>query len=289
MNYTQGLTNDQIQRYVPSAFATQPYIGQSSRYAFIPSSAVINAMRGVGMVPVKATESRTRVEGKRGFTKHMIRFRAESQLAQQAIVGDSVMETVLVNSHDGSSTYQLMGGIFRYVCSNGMVVADSLLGSIKVRHTGNVIDEVIEGSSRIMEQAPKIMNTIKEWSSVNLSGAEQKLLAESAHSLRFTEHAKVVTGKCEVCGHYGSDCTGQSTNVTPELLLAARRRDDQGNSLWHTFNRIQENALKGVKGWTSRGRATSRAVKGIDGDVRLNKALWSLAEGMAKLKGLATI
>lgn len=272
MNYTNALSTEELQRQVPSAFADRPYHEQSSRYAFIPTSAVIDGMRSAGFVPVMASQSRTRIEDKQGFTKHMVRFRPSGSLQAQAVVGDSVLEAVLINSHDGTSGYKLMCGVFRFVCSNGMVVADSLLESINIWHIGKVIDQVIEGSDRILRAAPAVLNTIESWKTLELAPAEQKLLAESAHSLRFPVDEQ----------------TGESaTIVTPEMLLSARRSNDSKPDLWHTFNRIQENTLKGVKTYTSRGRVTSKAIKGIDADVKLNRALWSLAEKMAELKRAA--
>src|SRR5882762_7334975 len=166
------LSNEQIQAYAPSAFAVTPYHMQSSRYAFIPTSAVIDGMRQAGFLPVKASQSRTRIADKKEFTKHMIRFRSESSVAAQAIVGDSVLEAVLINSHDGTSAYKLMCGIFRFVCSNGMVVADSLLESINIRHTGNVIEEVVAGSNRILENGPRVMDTVQAWKGIQLSQPE---------------------------------------------------------------------------------------------------------------------
>ncbi len=275
MNYSSELSTEYLQRVVPSAFAPSPYHAQSAKYAFIPTSAVIEGMRSAGFVPVNAMQSGCRLEDKRGFTKHMIRFRPVGSLQAQAVVGDSVLEAVLVNSHDGTSAYKLMCGVFRFVCSNGMVVADSMLESIHIRHMGNIIDQVIEGSSRIIESAPRVLDTIETWKTIELAPQEQLLLAETAHSLRFPANEE---GKETPANH----------NVTPAMLLAARRSDDVAPDLWHTFNRIQENSLKGVKarvrdGWRI-NRVTSRAVKGIDGDVKLNRALWSLAEKMAELK-----
>lgn len=269
MNYTQALSTAQLQQYVPSAFAASPYHAQSTRYAFIPTSTVIEGMRAAGLFPVQATQSRTRIADKREFTKHMIRFRPAGSLAAAAIVGDSVIEAVLINSHDGTSAYKLMCGVFRFVCSNGMVVADSMLESINIRHTGNVVEEVIKGSQRILQSAPKVIDTIAAWKTITLAPAEQKLLAETAHSLRFPVDEEI--GKAH-------------TEVTPELLLQPRRSEDNHSDLWHTFNRIQENATKGVRTWQNHHRVSSRAVKGIDGDVRLNRALWMLAERMAELK-----
>ena len=272
MIYTKELSMESIQRMAPSAFATTPYHSRSSKYSFIPTSSIIEGMRKAGFAPVMASQSRTRIEDKQGFTKHMIRFRSIGNLQTQAIVGDSVLEAVLVNSHDGTSAYKLMCGVFRFVCTNGMVVADSLLESIHVKHMGNVIEQVIDGSHRILESAPKVQDTIRNWQALTLAPVEQKLLAESAHSLRFPIDEE--TGK-------------PNTDVTPEMLLAPRRREDANSDLWSTFNRVQENSIKGVKTWGRTGRISSRAVKGIDGDVKLNRALWSLAEKMAELKRAA--
>lgn len=275
MNYTTALSTEQLQHSVPSAFAAQPYHAQSARYAFIPTSAIIEEMRSAGFLPVMASQSRTRIEDKQGFTKHMIRFRPIRALQAQAIVGDSILEAVLINSHDGTSAYKLMCGVFRFVCSNGMVVADSLLESIHIRHMGNIIQQVIDGSSRILEAAPAVMGRIETWKQIDLAPMEQLLLAETAHSLRFPVDEE-------------DSKPAPEHNVTPEMLLSARRSDDNKPDLWHTFNRIQENALKGVHARVRNeyriDRVTSRAVKGIDGDVKLNRALWSLAEKMAQLK-----
>jgi Domain of unknown function (DUF932) len=262
MNYTQELTAEQIQKAAPSAFAIQPYHAQSSRYAFIPTSQVILGMREAGFVPVTASQSRTRVADKTNFTKHMIRFRSSSDLVAKAVVGNSVLEAVLINSHDGTSAYKLMCGVFRFICSNGMVVADSLLESINIRHTGRVIEEAIEGTRRIFSEAPKVLDVIGKWQGIDLAPQEQFALAEAAHSIRFDEESK----------------------VTPEMLLSPRRYDDQGSDLWRTFNRVQENSTKGIRQRTREGRVTARAIRSIDGDVKLNRALWSLAERMAEIK-----
>lgn len=269
MNYTHALSTEQLQQRVPSAFAASPYHAQSTRYTFIPTAAVIEGMRAASLVPVQAIQSRCRIADKRDFTKHMIRFRHMGSLGQSAIVGDSVIETVLVNSHDGTSAYKLMCGVFRFVCSNGMVVADSMIESIHIRHTGNIIEQVIAGSERILSEAPRVADTIQSWRTIELTAPETKLLAETAHSLRFPVDEE--TGKA-------------STAITPDHLLSARRHDDAGTDLWHTFNRIQENATKGMRTWSHGHRTSSRAVKGIDGDVKLNRALWTMAEKFAALK-----
>ena len=70
--------------------------------------------------------------------------------------------------------------------------------------------------------------------------------------------------------------------VTSSQLLSPRRVQDYDNDLWTTFNRIQENSIKGgLRGRNKQGRrATTRAVGGIDQDVKLNRALWVLAQAL---------
>jgi uncharacterized protein DUF932 len=259
----QPLTNEQIQRYAPAAFAGQPWDRQSERYTFVPTSAVIDGMRAHNFFPVKASQSRTRIAGKQFFTKHMIRFRAGD--VQLSAVGDSVLEMVLVNSHDGSSAYELSAGVFRLACLNGMMVAESLLEAIHVRHTGNILEEVIEGSQKLLANVPVVSDTIQNWKRIILNQGEQVALAESAHSLRFEEDAE----------------------VKPVQLLTPRRSNDAGSDLWSTFNRVQENTVRGgiryIDGHSHR-RNRTREVKGISENVKLNRALWTLAEKMASLK-----
>jgi hypothetical protein len=110
----QPMTMDQLRARVPSAFATEAHESRSDRYTYIPTSNVIEGMMQSGFQVFNAVESRYRDAGKAGFTKHMLRFRQPGTIA---IVGDSFLEVVLVNAHDGSSTYQLFGGIFRFTCA----------------------------------------------------------------------------------------------------------------------------------------------------------------------------
>src|SRR3546814_20077482 len=65
-----------------------------------------------------------------------------------------------------------------------------------------------------------------------------------------------------------------------------RRFEERKADLWSTFNRVQENFIKGgLSGRAANGRQQrTRAVQGIDQNLKLNRALWMLAEGMQQLK-----
>jgi hypothetical protein len=267
------LTMEEIAQRAPSALATRPYDAMSAKYSFVPTRGVIESMIAAGFQPFSAMQSHTRVPGKGDFTKHMLRFRHED-VSQALVIGDVIPEVVLINSHDGASAFKLVAGLYRLICSNGLMVSDGEIDSISVRHTGDVLKDVVEGSYRLIGDTQKSLGTMRAWTRLQLTDGEQQAFAESAHILRFADADGKVT-----------------TPITPAQLLAPRRREDVGNDLWRTFNRIQENSLAGGVSGVLRNasgrrvrRVSTRRINGIDQDVRLNKALWSLAARMAELK-----
>ncbi len=259
------LSNDRLMRVAPSIFAEAPHHKVSGRYGFVPTIQVIEAFRQQGWYPVRAQQTRVRDEGRREFTRHLVRFRQSDRPIQ---VGDSVAELVLTNSHDRSSAYQLDVGLFRLVCSNRMVCPIGEFGGIRVRHGKNVVDDIIEGSYELIEEVPRIAASVDQFRSTRLDEREEALFAEAALEVRYGEE------------------WSQSSPVRPVQLLEARRRDDAGADLWSAYNRVQENLLKGgIRGRSRSGRRMrTRAVNSVTEDVRLNRALWRLAERFAQLK-----
>src|SRR6266568_364950 len=116
-----GLTNDDILRATPSVFAQAAHESRSARYTYIPTSQVLEGLRDAGFVPTTAMQSKSRVEGKQDYTKHLLRLRKVDDLGYDK---PEVHEVVLVNSQDGTSAYNLYGGIFRLVCTNGLIRGD---------------------------------------------------------------------------------------------------------------------------------------------------------------------
>jgi len=268
------LTIEEIARRAPSALATRPHDGMSAKYSHIATLGVIESMIAAGFQPFSAVQSRTLVPGKGEFTKHMLRFRHE-EVSHPLAVGDVIPEVVLVNSHDGTSAYKLIAGLYRLICSNGMMVSDAEIDAINVTHKGDVVGDVIEGSRKLIAEAQNSLDTVRRWSQLQLTDGERHAFAESAHKLRFADAGGKVT-----------------TPITPDLLLVPRRRDDLGGDLWHTFNRVQENVISGGLSAVQRDangrrirRVSTRRINGIDQDVRLNRALWELAAKLAELKG----
>jgi hypothetical protein len=71
---TVGICDDELRRFAPSVFASQPIAGVSERCSFLPTSAILNGMRENGWVPVREQEQSIRTEARRGFQKQVVRF-----------------------------------------------------------------------------------------------------------------------------------------------------------------------------------------------------------------------
>lgn len=277
------MTNEQLNKVAPSIFATQPWGGVSDKYTFIPTIQIVDEMRKEGFMPVRASQSIVRTDGKQGFAKHMIRFQQIKDIeaswsrpaghhfyARHGECEPEIAEVVLVNSHDRASGFQLDGGIFRLACSNGLMIKSSDLGSISVRHSGNIRDNVIDGCIRIVEDMPLVMDRVTQMKRIVLDRREQELFAEAALQLR-----------------YPADESGTAVApIEPDKLLRVRRSADDRPDLWSVFNVVQENFIKGgLRGTGSTGkRMSTRPIKSVNEDIRMNKALWLLAEGMKDIK-----
>ena len=254
------LTNDVMRRFAPSIFAEQAHTSRSDRYAYIPTIHIIEGLRKEGFHPFFVAQSRTRQEDRREYTKHMLRLRHEG-----TIDSAEAREVILINSHDGSSAYQMTAGVLRFVCMNGLIVGEGV-ESVKVQHKGNIQDMVIEGAYQVMKQFGPVDERMHEMRATALTAPMAEAYAEAALTLRYDTEAKAAP-------------------VTVSQVLRPRRAADNASDLWSTFNRVQENLTRGGLSTTAaHGRRTrSRAVTGIDQNVKLNRALWTLSERMAKL------
>jgi hypothetical protein len=253
------LSNDQILEAAPSVFAVEAHESRSSRYAYIPTSDIVAGLRSEGFQPFMVCQAKSRIEGKTEFTKHMIRFRYASQ-----IVSDTANEIILINSHDGTSSYQMLAGCFRFVCHNGLICGETV-EDLRIRHSGNVLDNVIEGAYRIVGKFEQVDASKALMQGMELHQRQQNAFANAALSLRYDPEENI-----PILGHQ---------------LNLARRDDDRGNDLWRTFNRVQENIMQGgLQGFTANGgRTTTRKVTGLNATLAINRGLWTLAEEMAKL------
>jgi hypothetical protein len=193
----------------------------------------------------------------------MIRFQRADLIGTAA---EYCPEICLVNSHDRSSAYQIHAGIFRMICGNGLIIADTTFERVSIRHTGFEPSLVVDASLKVLDSLPQLTDAVESFRARRLTPTESKAFAESAILLRYDDL--------------------QAAPVSPQKLLEPRRAEDSANNLWTTFNRVQENLIRGGLKDSSHRKIDgnrfprTRAVAGLDENVRLNKALLHLAEAL---------
>jgi len=258
---TLALSNDQLHRVAPSVFATQAS-GMSSRYIHIPTIDVVEMFRAEGFFPVKAFQSFARTTDRNQFMQHVVRFRQATDLAADH---SEVGEIVLVNAHNGAAAYQIMAGLFRMVCQNGMICRGDDMGTVSVRHLGGQAfkDKILDATYRVVSELPKAIESVGRFKAIAAPVPAQVAYAESAIEIADKKH------------------------LAPQQLLGVRRQEDADNNVWNTFQRVQENLVKGgLKVRYEGGRkAKTRPIKAVQSDLRINKGLWMLTEKLAALLG----
>lgn len=258
-----ALDNAAIMRIAPSVFAESAHESRSARYVYIPTIELLDGLRREGFECVFAVQSRTRSEGNYGYTKHMLRLRHRDQMLTKT----GAHEILFINSHNGSSASQLLGGEFRSVCTNSLVCGD-VISDIRIKHSGNAQHDVVQGAFHLLGQFSKLDECVDGFQTRILTAGEQQAYARAAIVARFDVE------------------TPDDAPITADQALTPRRFEDRKPDLWTTFNRVQENLVGGglrtrkPDGNGKVKRNTTRPIQGIDQNTALNRALWTLAEAL---------
>lgn len=256
------ITLDELKTALPQAFVTSPAARVSKRYSFIPTSQILTDLDSLGWKIRSITNPRYKSAGKMLHGKHLVRlFHPDIQINAEGDINH--VEIALYNSSDGTSKFRMEVGIFRMVCSNGLVVKSHDFGGINMRHSGYSFDALKVSIEEMVAGLPNVVQKINTFSSRILSAAEMTSLAQSAYELRNSGRV--------------------ATHEELQAILTPRRDADKGDNLWVVFNRVQESVLSGGNIFTDRrGRnRTARPIRNLDKGLKLNQELWSLAEAMA--------
>ena len=262
--FMNPMSQGEIRAAAPAVFATEAHPSMSSRYGFFNTGEILNIMANEGYVTVEAKQdpARRRLPG---YVRHQVKLVHEDALNNKSklLVGEVIPTINLINSHNGKSKFHLFSGMFRLVCSNGLIIADKGNAEMEqMRHAASLVDEVIKRMRAAAARVTQTTRQIEHWRNVELSETEVTAFATRALELRFGESAKA---------------------YDVETALQTRRDEDAGRTMWRVLNRVQENLSKGgVIGRSALGRQIrSRALNGITADVAFNKGIWELAEGIA--------
>jgi hypothetical protein len=245
----------------PAIFATEPahYIN-TKRYNFVPTTEIIEKMEDNGWVLTEARQSKSKSDLRNNYGVHMIKFQnPEIEISDGSGGVEGRPTMVFLNSHDGTRPLQAELGIFRLVCSNGLMIKSQDLGGFRERHTRLTNDGVKQLLGEKLELAETAVKKINQWSDVTMKAIDMRKFATDALLLRLNEERQ--PEEHEIFG-----------------ILESRRSADNGNNLWHVYNRVQENL---IKGGFNIGERQARAITNPIADMVLNQGLWQLAEQYA--------
>ena len=245
------LSLTQLQEIVPSVFATEPSPKMSGKYTFVPTMEIIENFEREGWGVASA-----RQVGKGMYAQHELRLR-NTELPN---VGDSLIEAVIRNSHNGLSSLSVSSGLHRLVCSNGLTVPTSIADSIAVRHMSVDMGTVREITDQFAERLPVIQRSVSKMENTFLSDEKLEDFVNKSAMIRWEQ--------------------GSLPKIDIETLLNPLRDGDVGNSVWKTFNVIQEKFVRGgMKYQSKKGRMmTMRELKNFHNINKVNTNLWELAE-----------
>jgi hypothetical protein len=253
--FGRTLSLETIRQQAPAVFAPSADERRSIRYTFIRTERVLAGLLQAGFVAVDARQTRTRAANPL-HARHVVWLRRRFETVQ---LRDSVPEIVFLNSHDGTSAYQLRVGLFRVVCTNGLIVSRGAFPTFSVPHRGNVVESVVAHALGMSERFDVLAVQVERMEQRRLFKDEQIRFAERALTLRYPE-------------------PGQA-GMAASQLLNCRRPEDARDDLYSTLNRVQENLLRGgLSRRSSSGRLVqTRRITSIREDVRINSALWDAA------------
>lgn len=237
------------------------------KYSHVTTMNPVKVLMDAGWLPRQVVSIKPRKEEKKGFQKHRVRF-FNPNLPQ---VNGSVVELLLTNSYDATSSFVLQLGIFRMVCENGILVGDTF-SQENVRHVGYSEQKVFDSICKLLPQTETILSAVDRFSSIELEEREKTIFGQSILDMRLSEEKGWIVDDYAIGN-----------------LYQTRRYADNKKDLWTVFNRAQENlcrfgfyaSKKNDDGYIERNKV--RAVKNTFRADPLNKALWTLSETMYAL------
>ncbi len=251
------LSLEDLRRHTPAVFADSASERTKPSYRFINTHKVLQALFDAGFQVANARQTRTRRGTDPIHARHMIRLRPMREILT---LDSCIPEICLVNAHDGSSAYQLLAGLYRPLCKNGLICRMGDFAMIRIPHRANVLSDVVAGAREVTLQFDRIGGLVQAMAARMLSEAEQLAFATRALEIRWVDPMS-------------------RPRLLPAKLLEARQAADANPSLWHTFNVVQQATMTGgVVYHSARARLVrTRRIVSIREDVRVNCALWQAA------------
>jgi hypothetical protein len=259
-NSAKYLTKANIMSMAPSVFAESPSNEVSKHYTHIPTERVIDDMEVLGWKPIEAKEVKARKSSTKGFQKHLLVFRNDDVVINGED-GDTVYpQIMLTNSHDGKNSFQFQAGLYRMICSNGLVIADEQFESVKMRHMGYSFEDLQDMIKEMVGKLPLTVESMNKMKAIEMAEEQILAFAKDALNARFTKKEM------------------NRIEVDLKELTTPTRKEDKGSDLWSVFNVVQEKLIEGDFQYRAGGKVRqARVIKNFKQDMKINKKLFNVA------------
>ena len=265
-----ALTTDEIRKRCPLAFATSPTNDRvSDKYVLANTATVIEDMAKLGWHVVDAKQRKAQKDSSKRFSYHMVAFQnPDVKITRQEEGGEEVVDCfpqiILTNSHDGLNAFRFRVGLFRCICSNGLVICSDKMADVRIVHIHYTFDELRRTVAEAIETVGAKIERMTKAASIELTKEQKEDFARKALGIR-------------------KNISPEEVNVdqeTIEDMLTPLRAADKGNSLWNVFNVLQEKVIKGGYQEAKEGKKARkvRKVTSFIKDLDINSKLWKTME-----------
>lgn len=196
----------------------------SDRYNVINTSEVILEFERFGFELMDTSIARVAKEEKQGFQKHLVRLSTPKML-----MGEVRTDVIVKNSYDRSSALTIMIGLFRFACSNGLIVGTNIMTPFKINHSNSNWQKDLMG---FVDQYQEKFKLQQDW----IDAMKEKTLDyDTIEELAF---------KALELRHI--DARIRNEAIDPMEINLCRRIEDRGRTAWQVYNRFQENIINGL-------------------------------------------
>lgn len=256
----EKISTEILEKKYPQIFQSTPSEKLSKYYVHVSTSTIVKDLESLGwdVFNVKTVKVR---KNKLEFSKHLI------QLFNKDIkLNDGNFPTLLLtNSHDGSTSVKFEIGIFRLVCSNGLVIKSKDFGTFKTRHVKYTFEELKQNILELTNNIPNLIKLVEKFEGKIMSKEEITKFAIDAIKIRLDSDKQI-------------DLNNINNFILP------KRNEDKDDNLWNVFNRVQERLTWGEFSYYNKNKKKelvlrkARPIKSFSLDMEMNKKLWELAE-----------
>lgn len=271
MHFDEGLcafmTKDEMKTKAPYIFADKPTNGGvSERYTLASTETLIDDMAKLGWGVTDCKQQRANKRSNvRSF--HMVSFQnPDVYIEGEGGKIEAYPRVIITNSHDGFHSFKFMIGLYRLVCSNGLIIATQEFANVSIRHINYEFEELRRIVAQAIEATRKNVEVMNAMQETELTDAQKVEFATKAVAIRK--------------GVKDGEKMPKLTDKEVEEILEPVRDEDKGNDLWSVYNVLQEKVMKGDFhfGKTKLGKnRKARPITGAAKDIEVNQKLFETA------------